>query len=259
MEETYEKTSANIIKKLVNENETLLEQLPENNRRLTQNGKYTFKIANLKEFIDKFKLVIDDFGKQYFLLEYSSNGDYAIDLSDKYGIMMPDAGYLAIREIGKYNYKTGYCNVNEIDLFVKLDDDKIILYNENTFLRKNSNFKSNDHDYHFNTLNKTDNSDIYSYETFCKCRLRVCTHHTRAEHEKCVCFVESNKQCEEAKKKIGIFNCVELGQEIVNKTVKCTHKCNCNVCKHPYQCWRPKFKYTVNIATREIYLYIDYE
>jgi hypothetical protein len=254
------KTNTNIIKKLVNENETLLEQLNVN-RKITENGKYTFKIANLQEFIDKFKLVIEDIGCQNsFLMEYSSNGDYAIYLSDKHGIMMPDAGYLAIREIGRYNKESGYSNVDEIDLYVKIDDEKIILYDENTFLKTESGFKSNDYDYWFNTLNKTEHSDIYSYETICKCsRLRVCTHHSRAENEKCNCFAESIKQCEEAKTKIGIFNTLELGQEIVNNTIKCTHKCNCNVCEHPYQCWRPRFKYTVNITTREIHLYIDYE
>ena len=253
------KTNTNIIKRLVNENETLLEQLNVN-RRITENGKYKFKIANLQEFIAKFKLVIDDSGyPNYFLMEYSTNGDYAIRFSDKHGIMMPDAGYLASREIGRYNKESGYSNVDEIDLYVKMDDEKIILYNEHTFLKTGTGFSSNDYDYWFNTLNKTEHSDIYSYESICKnSRLRICTHHSRAENEKCNCFAESIKQCEVAIKKFGILN-GKLGQEIVNNTVKCTHKCNCNVCEHPYQCWRPRFKYTVNIATREIHLYIDYE
>jgi hypothetical protein len=233
----------NLIDSLTDKNTALLSALKTVGGKITVSDcLYTFTLPNLQEFIEKFKLVIDGRLLQNYYELFRGNGG-TIHRDDKWGMMMPSEGYFALRGIGKRSYSGGYklenyANTDKLDLYVRFEDDKLILYDEYVM----STFRGRNIKFDYNTLQQTsDNPDIYSYEcSSLNERLMVCPLGEKGA-DKCDCFFKS------------------AGKREVIETIKCTHACTCSDGQYPYQCWRPKFKYTVNIATREIHLYIDFE
>ena len=272
MDKIHEKiqTNTKLIKQLTDENESLLKQLNVSERQAEKG--ITFKVVNLQEFIEKFKLMFyRQIARGYFLIFRDSNGDHTIHYSDIHGMQMPESyrSGLAISEIGQYKQNGEYRNVDEIELFIKLDDKKLILYNKYIYDEKqkrqrkqnNSDIGLDYFDIFYNTLQQTiDNPDIYVCEIKSATpRLNICPYYEN-KADKCDCYTISVKQCLEAEKKFNIWSGnLELREEIINNTIKCTHKCACSNGLYPYQCWRPKLKYTINIATREIHLYMEFE
>lgn len=232
----------NLMESLTDKNTTLLSAINKIVGKITVSDcLYTFTLPNLQEFIEKFKLVIDGRLCQNYFELFRGNGGF-IHRDDKWGMMMPSEGYFALCGIGKWSYdghKVGnYANSDKLDLYVKFEDDKLILYDEYT----KSVFGDRNKQFDYNTLQQTsDNPDIYSYEcSSLNERLMICPLGEN-KADRCDCYSKS------------------VGKLEVIEKIKCTHKCTCSDGVYPYQCWRPKFKYTVNIATREIHLYIDFE
>lgn len=241
------KSNTEKIKSLTDENTKLLEELQSlqnatyissiNNRRILKNNRqYTFTFPNLKEFTDKLKIVIDGILTDSCVSE--SRGHILIYFTDKYGFVMNNDSHFFLRGLGKLEEHT---NLAELDLYVRFKDGNLILYDDyvkTTF--SGGCYKDTSVEFSFNTLTQTSEPNIYSYEfRSCNSRQMVCPQGEKKEN-RCDCYYKS----------VGNYDAVQ--------TIKCTHVCTCSDGKYPFRCWVPKFKCTVNIATFEIYLYIDF-
>lgn len=241
------KSNTEKIKLLTDENTKLLEelQLLQNaiytsgiiNRRIPKNNRqYTFTFPNLKEFTDKFKIVIDGRPTDNYVAESKRYG--LIYFTDKYSVVMEGESYFFLRGLGRLEE---HSNLAELDLYVRFKDGNLILYDD--YVKTNfsgGSYKDTSVEFSFNTLTQTSDPNIYSCEfRSCNSRQMICPQGEK-EEDRCDCYYKS----------VGNYDAVQ--------TIKCTHACTCSDGKYPFRCWVPKFKCTVNIATFEIYLYIDF-
>lgn len=249
MESKLDKIKSNTekIKSLTDENTKLLEELQSlqnvnhtngiiNRRILKNNRQYTFTFPNLKEFIDKLKIVID--GRLSDNCVAKSIQHTLIYHTDKYGFVMNNESYFFLRGLGKLEEHT---NLAELDLYIRFKDENLILYDDYVKIKFSGGcYDDTSLEFPFNTLTQTSDPNIYSYEfRSCNSRLMICPQGEKKD-ERCDCFYKS----------AGNYDAVQ--------TIKCTHACTCSDGVYPFRCWVPKFKCTVNIATFEIYLYIDF-
>ena len=136
----------------------------------------------------------------------------------------------ALLNNGKLSFREAYSSdiysiTKKIELQLKLVNNTIILCAKNDNITDISKLSD------YNKLHPTDDSNIYANESLSFANnLSFCNNCSP-----CLCFEQTE----------------------VGGTVKCIHKCICSN-QYPSFCWRPKFKYTVNIATREIHLYAEF-
>lgn len=251
------KLNTELIKSLTDDNIKLLEYLKTYDsvgNKITEDGLYKFTFPNLQEFTKK--------------LNYLMNGDIncvslQLDRYESTLIWTEDdclrihSNNLSFRYIIKENKKyinNGqktiiYSTIDNIDMQVKFSDNTLVLGAKNDDITESDKNKLSD----YNIVTKTlDNPDIYSYECVNK---SISLHRCNSCYHKCNCIDELvSKQ----------RNILPMPEEqrydlmySICENFKCTHKCMCSN-QYPFILYRIKFKYTVNIATKEIHLYADF-
>lgn len=245
MEYLLEKIKLNneLIKSLTDENIKLLEQLKTHDsvgNKITEDGVYTFTFPNLEKFTKKLNYLMND-NYDGVNLQLDGNGSTLIWTQDD--CLRIHSNNLSFRFIIKENKKyihNGqtaiiYSTIDNIDMQVKFSDNTLVLGAKNDDITETDKYQLSD----YNIVTKTlDNPDIYSYE---------CVNKSVMLSSCYLCY--HNCDCRD------VF-LSDLHRGSICENI-CTHKCMCSN-QYPFIVYRIKFKYTVNIATREIHLYADF-
>lgn len=257
------KLNTELIKSLSDENTKLLAQIniydggkiitkiPNDANKITKDGVYTFTFPNLKEFTDKL-----DYCHSYWSFDSKVIEQTMHLKNEKYKrpetitifenrLYFDTISSISFRFLVKSSAQlsgggTGYKNdiysiSDKIELQVKFINDTLILGAKNDDIT--NLIKVNE--YNKLSINKTD-TNTYDYECISQSStVSFCINCNK--HAPCQCINTS----------ISSADYFPYGE------MMCTHKCMCSN-EYPTKVWISKFKYTVNIVTREIHLYTDF-